>query len=393
MSRTLASCAGRLRAIGERAYAVCRRASRGARIATAAAYGGAAVGGGRRRCSARAASALIFGESKLARRAHPAGRRPRHRSSHDTTWAAAGVSRQPAADPGRDARRLDRRRLRRAPRPRHPGRPAGHRHLGHRPAAGAHHATSPWSGPSPASCAEQVDAAGPRTPRLAVIMIGANDVTHRVQPAEAVPHLAEAVADLRALGAEVVVGTCPDLGTIRADRPAAALLARRLSRQLAAAQTIAVVAGRRPHGVAGRPARPAVRDAAGAVHRRPVPPVGGRLRRGGRGAAAVGAGRARPAAPGPARPARSPPGARSRWPRPPPRRRPARAPRWPAPTGDGGRRACAAGPGPAAPPARPHAGAVLARDGHAGRRRRTLSHAGGPSAAACRELRRASIAT
>src|SRR6266542_1648381 len=50
---------------------------------------------------------------------------------------------------------------------------------------------------------------------LAVIIVGANDVTHRVKPAESVRHLGEVVQALRAAGAEVVVATCPDLGTIR----------------------------------------------------------------------------------------------------------------------------------------------------------------------------------
>ncbi len=52
-------------------------------------------------------------------------------------------------------------------------------------------------------------------PDLAVIMIGANDVTHRIKPADSVRALPDAVAALRAKGAEVVVGTCPDLGTIK----------------------------------------------------------------------------------------------------------------------------------------------------------------------------------
>ena len=78
-------------------------------------------------------------------------------------------------------------------------------------------------------------------PRLALIMIGANDVTHRVRPATAVRHLAAAVATLSATGCEVVVGTCPDLGTIRPISQPLRFIARRLSRALAAAQTVAVV--------------------------------------------------------------------------------------------------------------------------------------------------------
>ena len=78
-------------------------------------------------------------------------------------------------------------------------------------------------------------------PDLAVIMIGANDVTHRRKPAFAVRYLNEAVRQLRESGAEVVVATCPDLGTIEPIPFPLRFVARRLSRQLAAAQTIAVI--------------------------------------------------------------------------------------------------------------------------------------------------------
>ncbi|MCP9962702.1 SGNH/GDSL hydrolase family protein [Streptomyces somaliensis] len=80
-----------------------------------------------------------------------------------------------------------------------------------------------------------------RAPDACVIMIGANDVTHRVPLTQSVRHLSEAVRRLRDAGAEVVVGTCPDLGTIEPVYQPLRWLARRLSRQLAAAQTIAVV--------------------------------------------------------------------------------------------------------------------------------------------------------
>lgn len=76
---------------------------------------------------------------------------------------------------------------------------------------------------------------------LAIIMIGANDVTMHINADAAVRRLADAVRELRAAGAEVVVGTCPDLGTIQPIRPPLRWLARRWSRQLAAAQTIGVV--------------------------------------------------------------------------------------------------------------------------------------------------------
>ncbi|MGI5212174.1 SGNH/GDSL hydrolase family protein [Plantactinospora sp. CA-290183] len=87
----------------------------------------------------------------------------------------------------------------------------------------------------------QVDAAVERRPDVAVILIGGNDVTNRTPPAVAVRHLVEAVRRLRAAGAEVVVGTCPDLGAIQPIKPPLRWLARQWSRQMAAAQTMAVV--------------------------------------------------------------------------------------------------------------------------------------------------------
>ena len=111
------------------------------------------------------------------------------------------------------------------------------------------------------------------------IMIGANDVTHRVRPPTAVRHLDHAVRRLRELGAEVVVGTCPDLGTVEPVPQPLRWIARRASRQLAAAQTIAVVeAGGRTVSL-GDILGPGVRGlAVGDVRAGPVPPVGGRLR-------------------------------------------------------------------------------------------------------------------
>jgi lysophospholipase L1-like esterase len=75
---------------------------------------------------------------------------------------------------------------------------------------------------------------------LAVIFIGANDVTTRERPERAVGYLAEAVRALRAAGADVVVATCPDLGVIRPILPPLRWLAGRWSRQLAHAQRAAV---------------------------------------------------------------------------------------------------------------------------------------------------------
>ncbi|MCD5352200.1 SGNH/GDSL hydrolase family protein [Kineosporia mesophila] len=78
-------------------------------------------------------------------------------------------------------------------------------------------------------------------PDVVVIMVGANDVTHRVKPQVAVRALEASVRRLRDAGVQVVVGTCPDLGTIQEIPRPLRYIAQRLSRQLAAAQTIATV--------------------------------------------------------------------------------------------------------------------------------------------------------
>ncbi|MFG2696190.1 SGNH/GDSL hydrolase family protein [Kitasatospora sp. NPDC048407] len=97
------------------------------------------------------------------------------------------------------------------------------------------------SGARSGDLARQVERALAHCPDIAVLMIGANDVTRHAPAATSVRELGEAVGRLVAAGCEVVVGTCPDLGTIKPVRPPLRWVARRLSRQLAAAQTIAVV--------------------------------------------------------------------------------------------------------------------------------------------------------
>lgn len=73
-------------------------------------------------------------------------------------------------------------------------------------------------------------------PDVAVVVVGGNDVTHRVPVAESVRHLGAAVDELRGRGAEVVVGTCPDLGALRPVPQPLRALGSRASRQLAEAQ-------------------------------------------------------------------------------------------------------------------------------------------------------------
>lgn len=74
------------------------------------------------------------------------------------------------------------------------------------------------------------------TPDVAVIVVGGNDVTHRVRVAESVQHLSEAVLALRSRNAVVVVGLCPDLASLAAVPQPLRALAGRASRRLATAQ-------------------------------------------------------------------------------------------------------------------------------------------------------------
>lgn len=78
-------------------------------------------------------------------------------------------------------------------------------------------------------------------PHVVLVMVGANDVTHRIERSASVRSLEQVVRRCRALGCEVVVGTCPDLGTILPIRQPLRALLQRWSRDLAAAQTVAVV--------------------------------------------------------------------------------------------------------------------------------------------------------
>lgn len=87
----------------------------------------------------------------------------------------------------------------------------------------------------------QIDLALRMEPHVAVILVGANDVTHTRLPSESVRLLREGVHRLREHRVEVVVGTCPDLGTIEPIAPPLRQVARHWSRRLAAAQMIAVV--------------------------------------------------------------------------------------------------------------------------------------------------------
>ena len=209
------------------------RASRARKVATAAAFGGGSLG-----AISAALFGVIYGETKLARRRiRPAETPP---PAADGTWAV------PDLQPGRSALRVavlgD-------------SSAAGYGLLeaDETPAAVLARGLSAWSrrpvdivcvavvGALSTDLHEQVARVFPHRPALAYIMIGANDVTHRIRPATAVRALAETVTALRETGCEVVVGTCPDLGTIRPIAQPLRFVAQRRSRTLAAAQTIAVV--------------------------------------------------------------------------------------------------------------------------------------------------------
>ena len=87
----------------------------------------------------------------------------------------------------------------------------------------------------------QIELAEGFKPDVAVIVVGTNDVTHRVLPRASVRMLAKVVTRLTSDGCEVVVGTCPDLGTVRPILQPLREVARQWSRRLARQQTIGVV--------------------------------------------------------------------------------------------------------------------------------------------------------
>ena len=214
------------------------RASRARTIARAAAYGGGGLGA----LGALGGAALygvLIGETKLARRRIPHATDPPP-AAHGTTWAAQGVStRRPPIELAMIGDSTA----------------AGYGVHRERDTPGVRLAISISTvarrpvritsvavvGAESSALSGQIDRL-PDNLDLAVIMIGANDVTHRVKPSESVRALSDAVGALHRRGIGVVVGTCPDLGTVEPIAQPLRYVARRLSRNLAAAQTIAVVA-------------------------------------------------------------------------------------------------------------------------------------------------------
>ena len=201
------------------------------RIAMAAAYGGGGLGvlsrrrvrpgPGRGRAGPpgdRRADREAPGRRRRLRRAPP-GQPLRLLMLGDSSACGLGVD-APAPDAGRDARRRAR---------------------GVRRPAGAAHRRRPRSARAAATCSAQIERVAGSTFDVAVVMIGANDVTHRVKPPTAVRHLDHAVRRLRRARRRGRRRHLPGPRHGRAGPAAAALVARRASRQLAAAQTIAVV--------------------------------------------------------------------------------------------------------------------------------------------------------
>ncbi len=78
-------------------------------------------------------------------------------------------------------------------------------------------------------------------PEVAVIVVGGNDVMHLQSIRGAANHLAETVRELRRRGCQVVVATCPDMGTVRPFFQPLRFFAHWLSRALATTQTIVVL--------------------------------------------------------------------------------------------------------------------------------------------------------
>ena len=78
-------------------------------------------------------------------------------------------------------------------------------------------------------------------PDVAVVLIGAHDATALRAPEESAAHLGAAVRRLRGAGVQVVVGTCPDLGALRAIAPPLRQVASLMGRRMAKAQTKAVI--------------------------------------------------------------------------------------------------------------------------------------------------------
>ncbi|HKE63319.1 MAG TPA: SGNH/GDSL hydrolase family protein [Micromonosporaceae bacterium] len=201
------------------------------RIAIATAYGGGGLG-----VIGALAAGLLYGQAEIARRNIPMAQSPaprcdgRYRTDFTGTEIRLAVLGDSSAAGYGVERARDTTGALLA---------AGIAERVHRPVYVRCHAAV---GALSAALDTQVRRALEHRPELTIILVGANDVTHRVRPSLAVRHLAAAVATLRDAGSEVVVCTCPDLGTIRPIPQPLRRLAQHWSRDMAAAQTVAAVA-------------------------------------------------------------------------------------------------------------------------------------------------------
>jgi lysophospholipase L1-like esterase len=93
-----------------------------------------------------------------------------------------------------------------------------------------------------AGLAAQVDGALAWRPDVAVVVVGANDLTHQVPPERAARDLGAAVRRLTDAGAEVVVAPAPDLSAVPHVPPALRPVVRAGSDLLRSQQTEAVLA-------------------------------------------------------------------------------------------------------------------------------------------------------
>jgi lysophospholipase L1-like esterase len=106
------------------------------------------------------------------------------------------------------------------------------------------------SGSTTRDVVAQVDRVVADPPDLALVIIGANDVTTRMSVEASAALLGTQVRRLRDAGVGVVVGTCPDLGIVRPIAEPLRSVARQWSVRLARAQRRAVVrAGGVPVGL------------------------------------------------------------------------------------------------------------------------------------------------
>lgn len=114
-------------------------------------------------------------------------------------------------------------------------------------------------GAESAELLDQVEAALADHPDVAVLVIGANDITAQVPPQRSAARLGAAVTALRTAGVEVVVATCPDFGVIAPIPQPLRTVVMRWSRRLAAQQERAVLAAGGVPVAIGRLVSPAFR--------------------------------------------------------------------------------------------------------------------------------------